>query len=394
MPEYRYKAARMDGTTVRGKMTAQGAHILKEQLQNENLFLIKCSEIVPRRIKLNSRRLYEISYEISAMLTSGIVINKALRMIAEREKSPEKKRAFEQIVHDISKGASIQEAFSAQCGMFPTFMLSMMAAGEKNGKMAEAFARISEYFEKEHRLRSEIRAALTYPLILLVITALVVIVIFTVVFPMFMQLLEGAELPLITRIMMGISELLTKYLPFVLIGVAALAVIIFYISGLPGVRLAADKAKLKLPLFGKSARLVCTSRFARTFAFLYSGGIFALDALELSTNVVGNRYIIAQAENVFSQLKSGAGLTEAISKIDGFDSRLADSCAIGESSGRLSELLIGMSDSIDHELSLLIKRQLKLAEPVMIFIMAVIILLVVLSVMLPIYDMYSHLGRM
>lgn len=391
MPEYRYTAARLDGKTVRGRITAAGISSMKRLIEKDGLYLLKYREL-RSRTALSPLQLSDLCRELASMLSAGITITRALDIIILRERSRTVKAALETLRSSLRGGETIKDSLQKQGGSFPPLIISMIAAGEKNGRLGAAFARTAEHYEKEHRIRSELRAAMTYPAVLAAVTLLSIIVIFTLVFPTFTRLFEGMELPAITHAMIAVSELFTKYSPLLIIAVTAVTVVMLYVCSLPSVKLKADRLKLRLPKLGRLMRIIYTSRFARTFSSMYSCGIPVIEALEASSEAVGNRYILSQLGGIINKVRSGGMLSEALSSADGFDIKLSAALAAGEESGRIDELLTGMADSFDYEAMVSVRKLLKLIEPIMIFIMAALILTVVMSVMLPIYDMYSQIG--
>lgn len=394
LKKYKYVAAFPNGKIIKGSFVFETSEQLKSYITEQGLILLEYNRVCLREsCKLRAIQLSEFCRELSAMLSSGVPISKAFEIIIQREQTAVMQKAFGSVYERIKQGEALSSAMEHHSGMFPELLTKMVFAGESNGSLDKTLARMSGYYDKEHRTRSEIRSAAMYPSILAVITLLVIIVIFAFIFPIFSELLAGMELPAITVFMLGVSRLFTEHFYILIISVAVLIIFIWWIRGIDKVRTFFDRTILKLPVTGRLVKIICTARFARTFSSLYSGGLPVLTSLEISSSTIRNRYIEAQFIDVINSVRSGEPLSKALAAVDGFDGKLIAALAIGEESGKIDELLLGISDSYDFEASAAIKKIVKLIEPMMIFVMAAIILIVVLSVMLPIYDMYSNLGN-
>lgn len=394
MAEYSYIAARMDGKTVRGTLTAVTPEQLKENLQRQELYLLKYEEksgAAGKRLK--AKQLAEFCRELSSMLGTGVSLVRAMQIINHRDLSPTMKSTFSSLSREIKRGVSLSEAMQNQDGVFPELLINMVRAGESNGKLDQSLMKMADHYDAEHRTNQDIRGAMTYPMILIVITLLVIIAVFTFIFPTFIGVFGDMELPAITQVMMGISDFMTHQWFLLIIIMLAVAVAVYCISRINAVRLAWDKFKVKCPKVGKLMKIIYTARFARTFSSLYSSGLTILNALQISRDTIGNRYISAQFDNVIKLVRQGTSLSEALTQVDGFDVKLTETIAVGEETGRVDELLLKTAESFDYESSMAIKKLVKLIEPVMIMIMSVIILTVMLSVMLPIYQLYSNIDQ-
>lgn len=394
MAEYSYIAAKMDGKTVRGTLTAVTPEQLKENLQRQELYLLKYEEKSKASGKrLKAKQLAEFCRELSSMLGTGVSLVRAMQIINHRDLTPTMKTTFSALSHQIKRGVALSEAMQNQDGVFPELLINMVRAGESNGKLDQSLMKMADHYDAEHRTNQDIKGAMTYPMILIVITLLVIVAVFTFIFPTFIGVFGDMELPAITQVMMEISDFMTHQWFLLIVIILAAAMAIYWISRINRVRLAWDKFKIKCPKIGKLMKIIYTARFARTFSSLYSSGLTILSALQISRGTIGNRYISAQFDNVIKLVRQGTSLSEALKQVDGFDVKLTETIAVGEETGRVDELLLRIAESFDYESSMAIKKLVKLIEPIMIMIMSVIILTVILSVMLPIYQLYSNIDQ-
>lgn len=392
--EFSYTAAKMNGSTVKGTLNAATPEQLRESLLRQELYLLKYEEkhaAAGKRLK--PKELAEFCRELSSMLGTGVSLVKAMQIILHRDLTPAMKTTFSSLNNLIKRGVSLSEAMEQQDGVFPELLINMVRAGESNGKLDQSLQKMAEHYDAEHRTNQDIRGAMTYPIILIVITLFVIVAVFTFIFPTFIGVFGDMELPAITQVMMAISDFMTNQWLLLLIIVMAAALGIYWLTRVNSVRYAWDKFKVKFPKVGKLMKIIYTARFARTFSSLYSSGLTILDALQITRGTIGNRYIAEQFDGVIRLVRQGTSLSESLGNVDGFDVKLTETIAVGEETGRVDDLLLNVAESFDYESSMAIKKLVKLIEPVMIMIMSVIILTVMLSVMLPIYQLYGNIDQ-
>ena len=245
-------------------------------------------------------------------------------------------------------------------------------------------------YEKDDHIKRKIRNAMIYPIILLCVTVFVIIVVFTWIVPSFSESFKGMELPLITKIVNGLSQIMIEYWYWLLIGILCIFGLITTLLRVEKIRYRVDKMKLKIPKIGKLLRIIYTARFARNMCSLYTSGISIINGILIIRNTIGNKYIEAQFDSVVGMVRNGTSLSQSVQKIDGFDPKLASSIYIGEESGRLENMLTSLADDFDYESEAASQRMVTLLEPVMIIILALIVLCVMLAVLLPIYQMYQN----
>lgn len=392
MNEYKYISAGADGKIKKGRARAMSAGHLRAQLEHDGSYLIKYSEVGRAGRTLNSLQLADICRELSSLLGAGVPIGRALDIVARRADSVRLHTLMSSVNGSVKRGDPLYTALERENGYFPPLLIGMVKSGETGGKLEDSLARMAAYYEAEYRTEKELRNAMLYPAILLVITLVVIVVVFTFVFPSFMRLFEGMELPAITEFMIAISRLFTEQ-PYVLLAAALLVTVLaIWLKDLSSIRSALDRLKLKLPYIGRLNRIIYTARFARTFSALYAGGVPVLSALSQARETLGNGYISAQFDEVLRCVSSGVSLSRALSVVDGLDVKLTSALAVGEESGRTEELLMNMAGIMEYDAAVASKKLVKLAEPLLIVLMAAVILVVVLSVMIPIYNMYGNLG--
>lgn len=395
MPEYRYNATDMSGKIIKGKVTFNNPDQLKRMISDKGLILVDFTEAADKEKtkRLKSGELAEFCRELSSMLSSGVSLVRALNIISNRDMKPRLKNAFSELNSQIKRGIALSDAMEMQGQKFPMLLINMVKVGEATGRLDDTMDKMAAYFEKEKRLNGSIKSALTYPIILAVLTLLVVVILFTFVIPTFTSVFDGMEIPKITEIMLGISNFFTHHY-FIALGVVlAIAAVIYILRKNEKFRFWFDKKKLKFPKIGKLLKIIYTARFSRTLASLYSSGLTIINSLQIAKDTIGNRYITSQFDEVIKNVRAGNQLSTTLMTVDGFDKKLAQTIAVGEETGQLDTLLVSTADSFDYESEMATKQLIQFIEPVMIVIMAVIVCVVMLSVMLPIFGMYSQIEQ-
>lgn len=396
MPVYSYNAVTLDGTKKSGTLEADNPQRLAERLRDQGLYVsdykVKGGATTLTKSKLKSTDLSDMCRQIGTMVGSGVVIVRAVDIIRNRDGIDKKiKAVYDGLYNSLKAGLSLSEAMLEQQGTFPPMLVNMIKAGEASGTMDQTLMRMAEHYDKEERLNSQIKSATTYPKILGVIVVAVVIILFSVVLPTFFQTYESMdmELPVITKIMVGLSNFITKkwfiYIPVVVAVVAAWKLA----NKNADFVLKKHELMLHLPKIGPLLKIIYTARFCRTISSLYASGIPLVDCLTIAGGTVGNTYIEKQLVDLVKEVKGGATVSEVINKVEGFDSKLSATILIGEETGKLDEMLNSTADSFDYESEQATGRLTALIEPVMLVVMAVVVGSVLIGVIIPMYGMYD-----
>ncbi len=392
MARFRYVAKNMEGKVFRGLTEASAESSLQQQLSDQGLYLIKAKSAEPLRGRrsLQPKQLSEFSRELSILLSSGISIVRALEIMADEEGlSPQIRSVYADILTGIRKGGRLSEAMEEQ-NCFPDLMLGMIRSGEGSGTMDQVMRRLSLHYERDHRLREQVKSAMTYPFVLLVMSMAVIILIMTFILPQFEELFQEMEqLPAITEFLMAVSDFLITRWYVLLLVLCFLAAALRIIFKLGAVQRSSGYLKVHLPLIGKLNKIIYTARFSRTLSSLYSSGMPIVQALLTAGETVGNLYIEEQFEQAAALVQRGVPLSQALGEIDGFLRKLSSSIMVGEESGRLDSMLDSIAAGMEEEAEAATKRLVTLLEPVLICMMALIVGFIIIAVMLPIYESYG-----
>lgn len=396
MPNYKYRATALSGKMVRGTMMASDPEALLNELKKKDLFLLDYSQTnrTSFSAKLKPKELTDFCRQLGSLLEAGVSVIQSFNIIANRSScSKVAKKVFSEISTDLKHGKALSEAMADQGKIFPELLISMVRAGEASGKIGETFLNMGTHFQKQQRIRSQVKGALAYPCVLAILLVLVIIVMFTFIIPMFGDMFTDMELPLMTKIMMGMSNFLTHYW-YVALGVAAGIVVLFiFLMRTPATRLKLDRMAVHLPKIGNLVRIVYTASFSRTLASLYTSGLSILNAIQISRDTVNNSYLRSQFDICIKSIRVGNALSDAIKGMDGFDSKLGDTVKVGEETGKLDAMLISTADDYEYESSAAIKSMMSIIEPLMIVILGIVVATVMVSVLVPMYSMYGNIDE-
>lgn len=396
MKTFAYTAKDNNGKVIKGTMQVESSAVLLEKLQSSDLICTEYHETKASDIKKGAKfKTTEVAFfcrQLSSMLTAGLTLVKALDILYKEETDKKKKQCLLEIYEDIQKGKALSDAMLSQGTTFPELLVSMIAAGEASGNLDGVMVKMSDYYANLNKTGNKVKSAMIYPAVLGVLTVVIVIGLFTFVMPQFMTIFQGAELPFLTKVMMGISDFIrTKWYIYIPILIVAIFGTRYYINTEAG-RYAFDKFKLKMPKVGPLYTKVLTGRFASTLSTMYSSGVPMIEALERATAVLNNSYISEQFSVAIDNIKMGDAISSAIAKTDVFESMFCSIIYVGEESGSLDEILTKTAEYYEEESDSAIQRMVSLLEPMMIIILGVLIGLVVASILPAMYSMYDSVG--
>lgn len=392
MARFRYTAKSMSGKTKRGTVEALTENALIQELKKQDLYLVEAKNLTEAKgyQKLKAKQLASFCKELSTLLASGVSLVRALDIISEQEGiNPKEREVYQAVLLDLRKGIGLADAMeSKKC--FPDLMIGMLRAGEGSGNLDQVTERLALQYEKDYKLTQQVRSAMTYPAILLVMCVTMVILIVTFILPQFQSLFDQMEsLPAVTNILIAISHFLVEkwYAALLIVFVAVMSVRI--IMAIPAVRRQNDYRKVHMPVFGKLFKTIYTARFARTLSSLYSSGMPIATALVIAGKTIGNSYVEEQFEQAVTLVRSGIPMSQALRGVDGLQKKLASTVLVGEESGRLDVMLDSIALSMEADAEEATKRMVTLMEPLLIVFMALIVGFIMIAVMLPIYQSYS-----
>ena len=392
MARFKYVAKDMSGKIHKGTVEAASENALTQQLREENLYLVEAKDLngAKKHKKLKAKQLAAFCRELSTLLASGVTLVRALDIISEQEGiNKDERDIYKDVLQDLKRGISLSDAMeSKKC--FPELMIGMIRSGEGSGNLDLVTQRLSVQYEKDYKLTQQVKSAMTYPCILLVLCVVIVILIVTFILPQFQSLFDQMEsLPMITNILIAVSNFLVQKWYIALLAVAVIVALIRIIVGIPSVRRGVDWMKVHMWGFGKLFKVVYTARFARTLSSLYSSGMPLVSAVGVAAKTIGNGYVESQFDEVITMVRGGVPLSQGLREVDGLLKKLSSTILVGEESGRLDVMLDSIAETLEADAEQATKRMVTLLEPILIIFMALIVGCIMIGVMLPIYQSYS-----
>ncbi len=398
MPLYKYSAIGANGEKIEGTYATGDRTQLLQMIREKKYYPMDITEIIERkdlkelslfrqRIKVKDIALF--CRQFYTMLNAGVTIIKCLDILQQQTENKRFRAIIGDVYEDVQKGAQLSEALKNHRDVFPELLVNMVEAGEVSGTLDNIMDRMASHFEKDNKLKNKVKSTLIYPVILSIVAVLVVIFLLTFVMPTFMGMFteSGVALPLPTRILMAISEIIKGYWYIIAVAIAAIIYAIRrYVDSDKG-RLAWDRLKLRLPVVNSTVTKLITSRFTRTLSTLLSSGIPLLQAMEVVARVVGNRVASDAILSAREDMRKGMDLAGPVRKTGIFPPMVDSMIRIGEESGTLDAILGKTANFYDEEVDAALQKMTAMLEPVIIVFMAGIIGFIVISMALPMFDM-------
>ncbi|MDE6775497.1 MAG: type II secretion system F family protein [Ruminococcus sp.] len=385
MKSYSYIAQDARGKQVKGKATAENEQEFLEKMKERGLFIKDYGE----EDSSSSKSIYkfktkELSFccrQLSAMLTSGLTLVKAIDIMRTEQENEKAKAIWQDIYENVQKGESFSSALEMHRGSFPDFLISMVGAGEASGSLDVIMTRMSDQYAKENKLNNTVKGAMVYPVILGVLCVVIVIFLFTFIMPTFFDMYEDpSTMPALTKVMQAISNFIIHYWYILIAIVVAIVIGIKYALKVPDFKYKVDRLILKGPGWGPLVTKIYTARFSRTLSSLYSSGIPMVECLQRASAILTNSYVDEKFENVVDEVKQGETLSAAITRTELFESMFCSVIYVGEESGALDSILEKTSDYYEEESDSAVERLVHMVEPVMLIFMGLVIGMVVVGI--------------
>ena len=333
--------------------------------------------------------------KMAALIDAGVPIVRSLELMASQQKLPMFKRALTAVSSDVNEGISLATALRRWPKVFDHLTIAMVEAGEAGGVLDDSLKRLSKLLEDNFRLQNQIKGALSYPIIVLVVAILVFFGMTIFIIPIFADIFQelGAELPFFTILLLNISELLRSSFAFYAIGVIAIAIWAFtlFYRNQKGRRIV-DRLILKLPLFGELILLTATAQFCRIFSSLTRAGVPILLSMDITSETTGNK-IVSDAINTSTEMiREGALLSEALITTKVFPEMALNMLKIGEETGEMDKMLSKVADFYEDEVGTTTKALTSLLEPMMIVFVGGIVGSILIAMYLPMFSVFNAIS--
>ncbi|WP_153108782.1 type II secretion system F family protein [Propionivibrio limicola] len=406
MATFAYKARNAGGGLVEGVVENVSPGSVAEMLSGQGLIPVEIRETKTRtdgaagkagaglNVSLLPARVSHIdlllfSRQLHTLLKSGVPIMRALAGLQEAAINPELRRVIGEVRESLEAGRELSQALARHPRVFSPFYLSMVRVGEATGLLEEVFFRLFEHLEFERYMREQVKSALRYPMFVVLAMAAAIVVVNIFVIPAFAKVFAGfgAQLPLMTRVLLGFSNFMVDYWPVMLVGLlAAIGAFRAWVKTAAG-RHDWDRLSLKIPIAGKILHKAALSRFSRSFALGIRSGVPVMQALSNSAQTVDNVFISRRVESMRENVERGESLLRAAISAGIFTPVVLQMIAVGEESGAVDDMMAEIGDMYRQEVEYELKTLGQQIEPILIVLLGVMVLILALGIFLPMWDL-------
>ncbi|MBA3047043.1 type II secretion system F family protein [Patescibacteria group bacterium] len=396
MPIFKYKAIDISGKTAGGIVEAVNQNKAAEALQEKKYSIISIKEISAAkkkglpfldRIKIKDVAIF--SRQFSVMMSANVAMVQSLRILTNQTVNSKLKLIISEIAEEVDSGSKLSTALAKRPKIFSNFYVSVVSSGETSGKLDEVLNYLADEMEKDYDMMSKIKGAMIYPVFVLAGLSAVGVVMMVYVVPKLTDILteSGAELPLATRVLIGISGALTSYWWLIILVLGGLiAGIKFYISKPLG-RKQFDFLKLRIPIFGKLFQRIYIVRFTRSMHTLIIGGVTIVSSLKIAADIVDNRIYYELISQTIKEVEDGNSISSIFIKSKEMPMMVSQMMSVGERTGKMDIILERLTDFYDREINNIVANLMTLMEPVIMVVIGAAVGMMVAAIILPMYNM-------
>ncbi|MEI6807082.1 MAG: type II secretion system F family protein [bacterium] len=427
MPKFRYVALDAQGHETTNVMEAESQSRAVAMIRGKGLFPTSVSEVgstttasvrsdkkvqsggLHTEIKLppfiadffagrvKPKQLMVVTRQLSTLLDAGVPLLRGLQILLKQEAHPTLRKGLSSVQESVEGGSTFAEALAQQPRIFYPFYINMVKAGEAGGVLEQVLLRLAEHMEKSERLKSKIKGAMVYPMVVLFVAMCILVYLMVVIVPQFAKMFEtmtqGAPLPWLTRMVQSVSLTLV-HKSFYIIGVIGIVVITIKLIGRTGKgRLIMDGLKLRLPIFGKLLRLTAVAHFSRTLGTLQTSGVPILQALTIVRDTVGNEVLSRAVNKIHESVKEGESIAAPMTESRAFPAMAVSMVEVGEETGALPEMLGKVAETYESEVDTAVAAMTSIIEPIMILLLAGIVGTIVIAMFMPIIGMVTNMAK-
>ncbi|MDW7759647.1 MAG: type II secretion system F family protein [Acidobacteriota bacterium] len=399
MAVYAWKGKNRFGDIVSGERMAESREELTRNLQKEQIAVISVAPKIAlpsipflKREKVKLKELAIYSRQLSVLIDAELPLIQSLGILEEQQKNKYFKEVIKTVKEDVEAGSTLHQAKRKHPKAFDDLFCNLVASGEQSGSLDVMLRRLAEFIEKIVKLRSQVRQAMIYPSAIVSFAIIIAIFLLWKVIPVFTGIFQelGAELPMLTALVMKLSDFVQSYLIFVVLGIIAFVVGFRYFRKTPQGRWIVDRAILKIPVFGNLMEKVALSRMTRTLSTLISGGVPMLESMKITSSTAGNVLLESQLLEARRLVSEGKSLTESLKEAGRFPLMMTQMINVGEATGSLDDMLAKLANFYDEEVEAAVNALLSILEPVMLIFVGGIVGTLIISMYLPIFSMLSQ----
>jgi general secretion pathway protein F len=408
MPVYEYKALDNRGKQTKGSLDADSDRAARQKLRSQGIFVTEIHQAAGK-IKKESRDIsgyfksdsvstLDLSIatrQLSTLFTAGLPLVSALHALSDQTENQTLKRIVVAVRENVESGTSFAKSIAAFPKTFPKLYINMVASGEVSGSLDTVLVNLADYLEAQLELKRKITGALMYPILMLVICALVISALLVFVVPKIVEIFDkqGAVLPLPTQIVLAFSQSLTDYWYILILAIIFIIVGFKWYYKQPHGRARIDRFLLRAPLFGNIYTKICCARVLQTLGALLNGGVKLLEGLNIAKNIVGNVHVTAALESAQEGIREGRSLARELNKSGIFPPMVYHMVGVGEKSGELEQMLLRAGKAYETEVSNTLNSVTRLIEPLMMIGVGGVVLFIVVSVLMPMADLIDVVAK-
>jgi type IV pilus assembly protein PilC len=410
MSTFAFRAVDAAGVPSRGEVDAESKAQVSEQLRERGLIVLDVSEkseafklesLFDRFRGIKTRDLAVFSRQFATLIGSGMPMLRSLYTLEDQTEDERLRDAIAGLRQDVEAGTSIADAMERRPQIFDPLFRSMVRSGESSGRLEEALDRVAFQLEKMDALKRQIRSAMMYPAFIFSAAVVVMLVVVAFIVPVFAGIFkeiasetpgESAELPFLTQITMAISKVVTTYWFIWLPAVIGSIVAFIQWKKTERGRTQWDRVKLRIPIhIGDIVRKVSVARWSRTFSGAVASGVPILESIKLTGQTAGNATVEEAMDDVYASVQSGGSIAHPIENSDVFPPMVGHMISVGEESGQLEQMLTKVADFYEAEVDAKVKALTSLLEPMMIVFVGGMVGVIVISMYLPIFELYDKI---
>jgi type IV pilus assembly protein PilC len=399
MAIYVWKGKNRYGDAVGGERVATSVEEVTRLLQKEQITVTTVTSkrgvlSIPflKREKVRLKELAVYSRQLSVLIDAELPLIQSLNILSEQTKNKYFKRVINTVREDVEAGSTLNQAKRKFPKAFDDLYCNLIASGEQSGSLDIMLRRLAEFIEKIVKLRSKVKQASIYPSAIVAFAILVAIFLLWKVIPVFATIfLElGAQLPMLTTIVISLSRFVSSYIVLIFLGIIGLVVGFRYFRKTQQGRWITDRWILRIPLFGELMRKVAISRITRTLSTLVSGGVPMLESLRITSSTAGNVILESSLMDARRMVSEGKSLTEAFTETKQFPFMLTQMVSVGEATGTLDEMMTKLADFYDEEVDASVSALLSIMEPILLIVVGGMVGSLVISMYLPIFSLMQQ----
>ncbi|MCC5890788.1 MAG: type II secretion system F family protein [Alkalibacterium sp.] len=398
MATYAYKAKTNEGKVIKGRLDSTNKKEAVQELTKMNLIVFEVEPMNSLLYKdiyigkpIKQKEFVLFLRQFATLMEAGILLIDSIDLLAEQTDSKAMKEALEEISVDVKEGIALSDAMKKYPKLFPDLLVQMIRSGEISGQLEDVLKRMATYYEKQYRIKQKVSTALTYPTVVASFAIIITLFLLVFIVPIFGDLFAsfGEELPLITQVVLNLSGFIQRFWWIFIAGLMTMIFVFLQTKKRESGAYALDKLLLKLPIVGTFVQKAVLARMTQTLSSLLNSSVPILQAVDVTSTVVGNKVVEKVLIESKTSLEKGESLAKPMENHWVFPSLIIQMIRVGESSGSLDEMLKRVADVYDQEVEEASDKLQSLIEPVLIIFLAVIVGLIVLSIVVPMFSLFE-----